>query len=110
MIMLITYLLGILFFIWMDVTLEHGDKEGFGFVHEVNNKNAGTVVLIMMYWSFTTLSTVGFGDYYPISNHERGMMCFGFLAGVACFSYVNGAFLEILNFVVNIDAPFEEMG
>ena len=108
MIMLITYLLGILFFIWMDVTLDHDDHDGFGKEHGVYDKQGGEVVLIMMYWSFTTLSTVGFGDYYPISNHERGLMCFGFLAGVACFSFVNGAFLEILNFVVNIDAPFEE--
>ena len=65
-------------------------------------------VLTMMYWSFTTLSTVGFGDYYPISDTERGLMCLCFLAGVACFSYVNGAFLEILNFVFNINSPFEE--
>ena len=61
-----------------------------------------------MYWAFTTLSTIGFGDYYPVSNYERGLMCIGFLIGVATFSYVNGDFQEILRFISNINAPFEE--
>ncbi|NQZ18997.1 MAG: hypothetical protein HRT44_07065, partial [Bdellovibrionales bacterium] len=30
----------------------------------------------MMYWAFTTLSTVGFGDYYPVSNYERFLGAF----------------------------------
>lgn len=61
----------------------------------------------MMYWAFTTLSTVGLGDNYPVSDYERAMMCFGFLAGVACFSYVNGSFISIMMFIFNIDSPLE---
>lgn len=51
----------------------------------------------MVYFAFTTLSTVGFGDYYPISDLERVIGAIMLLAGVAIFSYIMGNFIEILN-------------
>jgi len=53
--------------------------------------------IIVMYWAFTTLSTVGFGDYNPRSNGERLMCAFFMLFGVAIFSYIMGIFIEILD-------------
>lgn len=50
----------------------------------------------MIYYSFTSLSTVGFGDFYPISNSERAMISMGLLCGVATFSMVLGNFMEIM--------------
>jgi len=48
-----------------------------------------------MYYAFTTLSTVGFGDYNPKSNIERLlviiMMCFG----MTFFSQMIGKFSEL---------------
>lgn len=44
----------------------------------------------------TTLSTVGYGDFYPISNAERIMAVVIMLCGVAFFSYIMGNFIEIL--------------
>ena len=41
-----------------------------------------------MYFAFTSLSTVGFGDYYPVSDLERLVGSFVLLAGVAMFSYI----------------------
>jgi len=32
--------------------------------------------IIVVYWAFTTLSTVGFGDYNPRSDSERLMCAF----------------------------------
>ena len=58
----------------------------------INQMETSEAVLVMVYWALTTLSTIGLGDYYPLSNFERGMMCFGFLMGVAIFSYINGTF------------------
>jgi len=49
-----------------------------------------------MYFSFTSLSTVGFGDYHPRGNFERLVICFYLLFGVAIFSYIMGNFIEIL--------------
>ena len=52
--------------------------------------------IIVTYYSFTSLSTVGFGDYHPRSNSERIFCAFILLFGVAIFSYIMGIFIEIL--------------
>ena len=54
-------------------------------------------VVILVYFAFTSLSTVGFGDYYPVSDAERLFGAFILLFGVAIFSYVMGMFIEILS-------------
>lgn len=64
--------------------------------------------LTMMYWAFTTLSTVGFGDYYPKSNFERALLSFGFLTGVAIFSYMMSNFAEIIIFLKDINNELED--
>ena len=48
------------------------------------------------YYALTTLSTVGYGDYYPISNQERFAAVIVMLGGVAFFSYIMGNFIEII--------------
>lgn len=50
----------------------------------------------MIYYSFTSLSTVGFGDFHPISDSERAIISLGLLCGVATFSMVLGNFMEIM--------------
>ena len=43
-----------------------------------------------MYYSFTSLSTVGFGDFHPRSDFER-LVCAAMLTfGVAIFSILMG--------------------
>ena len=51
---------------------------------------------MMIYFAFTTLSTIGFGDFHPRGDFERIVIVIVFLFGVAIFSYVMGNFLEIL--------------
>ena len=70
--------------------------------------DTSTAALVMMYWAFTTLSTVGLGDYYPMSNYERALSSFGFLMGVAVFSYIMGNFAEIIQFILDINNELEE--
>ena len=59
-------------------------------------KTDGERAIISMYFAFTTLSTVGFGDYYPKGDVERLVGGFVMLFGVAIFSYIMGKFIEIL--------------
>lgn len=54
-------------------------------------------ITIFIYYSFTTLSTVGFGDYHPKSNTERIFVAFFMLFGVMIFSYIMGNFIEMLH-------------
>ena len=48
-----------------------------------------------LYFALTVLSTVGYGDYYPISNIEMITALAVMLGGVAFFSYIMGNLLEI---------------
>ena len=100
----ISYFVGVAWFIICDFyTDEHKDWDGdihedyFFFKFPVFWKTDHYHdCLIMIYFAFTTLSTIGFGDFHPRSDFERIVVALIFLFGVAIFSYVMGNFLEIL--------------
>ena len=48
------------------------------------------------YFAITTLSTIGYGDYSPISTQERLIAAAILMFGVAVFSFIMGQFIEIL--------------
>ena len=56
-------------------------------------------MIILMYFSFTSLTTIGFGDFNPRGDFERLYISFGLLFGVAIFSYIMGLFIEIIKTV-----------
>ena len=56
-----------------------------------------------MYFAFTTLSTIGLGDYHPKSNNERLFGSFLLLFGVAQFSYIMGELLLMIDKIRAID-------
>jgi len=63
----------------------------------------------LVYYAFTSLSTVGFGDFNPKSNPER-LFCafFMLLMGVAIFSIVMGNFAEILDKFTKLSAELDD--
>ena len=54
-------------------------------------------IVIYTYFAFTSLSTVGFGDYCPRSDEERAVGGFILLFGVSLFSYIMGNFISIID-------------
>jgi hypothetical protein len=57
---------------------------------------------------FTSLSTVGFGDYNPRSDNER-LVCLAILLfGVSIFSYVMGNFIAIVDQYSMVQKELEE--
>lgn len=48
------------------------------------------------YYAFTTLSTIGFGDFAPKSIVEKFIISFVLMLGVSVFSYIMGNFIEIV--------------
>ena len=44
----------------------------------------------------TTLSTVGYGDYYPVSRNEMLVGILFMLVGIVFFSQIMGSFIEII--------------
>ena len=51
---------------------------------------------IFLYFAFTTLSTVGFGDYAPRSDVERVLGAIMMLTGVAIFSTIMAKFIDMM--------------
>ena len=64
----------------------------FGII-EMEHKES---LIIAMYFAFTSLSTVGFGDYHPRGDIERVFGAFMLLFGVAIFSYILSIFRDII--------------
>ena len=63
---------------------------------EAYNREAWKAV-VSCYFALTTLSTVGYGDLYPKAKTEMIVAVIVMLLGVAFFSYIMGAFIEILS-------------
>ena len=53
-------------------------------------------MITVTYFTLTTLSTVGFGDYAPRSDLERACGAFVLMFGVAIFSKFLGDFIDII--------------
>lgn len=66
--------------------------------------------LALVYFSFTTLSTVGFGDYNPRSDVERAFMSMGLLFGVIIFSVIMGKYSEIIDKIKAFNETADDSG
>lgn len=53
--------------------------------------------IVVTYYMFTSMSTVGFGDYHPKSDFERLICAIVLMFGVAIFSMIMGNFIDIIN-------------
>ena len=56
----------------------------------------------------TSLSTIGFGDYYPVNDFERLLISFVILFGVAIFSLFMGQLLEMISNIKSIYSDISE--
>src|SRR5438046_2382641 len=53
-------------------------------------------LIISFYFALTVLVTVGYGDYYPLSNIEIVSVSIFMIFGVVFFSYIMGSFIDII--------------
>jgi hypothetical protein len=110
--LLVSYFTGVMFLVLCEgiddfvydldfghLSLTDSDYEQPGFLtyYGLGSNTTSRNLLISLYFGFTTLSTVGFGDYAPRGNIERFIGAFILLFGVAIFSYIMGNFIEILD-------------
>jgi hypothetical protein len=65
-------------------------------------------MVIVVYFAFTTLSTIGFGDYHAITKEEALVCSFILLFGVGVFSFIMGNFIEMLMSFKHVTAENEE--
>lgn len=58
------------------------------------NSDTGTFVsnyIVTMYWVFTTMTTVGYGDIVPTNDYERAYAIFVMFCGATVFGYIVGS-------------------
>ena len=72
------------------------------------NYSEVAVLKTVYYFVFTTLTTVGLGDYYPVGDYERLFGIPMMFVGVLIFSYVIGIYGEILEKFKLIEEEFHE--
>jgi cyclic nucleotide gated channel alpha 3 len=49
-----------------------------------------------LYWAFTTMSTVGYGDIYPVNETERVFAIASMVVACCCFAMVVGGLQQVL--------------
>ena len=82
-----SYFVGLMWFIICDLKLFEETEnfiDFFGVREEFNYK----IAIKMTYFAFTSVSTVGLGDYHPRSNSERILGAIFLMSGVSITSYV----------------------
>ena len=93
----ISYFLGMIWWVYQEIINEYVTEGSFYHEFELYKWDMETEqMLVVLYFAFTTMSTVGFGDYYPSSDQERLVGCILLVFGVAIFSYIMGNFIEML--------------
>mmetsp|Transcript_109563 Transcript_109563/g.151666 ORF Transcript_109563/g.151666 Transcript_109563/m.151666 type:complete len:157 (-) Transcript_109563:928-1398(-) len=109
-ILILSYFVGTIWYIItkMASSDEPGDTSTFYNYYGLENNDQWKNLIIVIYFAFTTLSTVGFGDYNPKSELERIITTFILLIGVACFSYIMGQFIDILMNFQTVTADNED--
>jgi len=94
---IITYFIGCFWWYFCNSQKDLEGQSSFIKFHELDNKDEIHQLVVSCYYALTTLSTVGYGDYYPISNLERIVAIVIMLCGVAFFSYIMGNFIDIIS-------------
>jgi hypothetical protein len=56
----------------------------------------GLIILKCFYYAFTSLTTVGLGDFRPVSSVEQAFCGLMLFSGVLVFSYIMGEYINLL--------------
>jgi hypothetical protein len=64
--------------------------------------------ILLLYYSVTTLSTVGFGDFYPVSTFERLCASFMLFCGYITFSLMQGQLFGMIHKINTVDDQFDD--
>ena len=96
-----TYMLAAVFYWWSDFTVNWENAQGDHFVTHFHMEGMTGMqkLLRSCYFLASTLSTVGYGDFYAINTHEKNLLIFVLLVGISQFSLIvanfNGLLAEI---------------
>lgn len=66
------------------------------------------IYMLSLYWTITTITTVGYGDISGTNSIERIFCSMIMLIGVISFSYANGSLSSIMTTYDNKSVPMQE--
>lgn len=104
-------MLGIFWYIIVEIeyqTIDNENEENFFILYELDKKLAYESCIALTYFSLTSLSTIGLGDYHPKNSFERILVSIILLSGVSMFSYFMGNLLELIENYNKFTADYEE--
>lgn len=70
---------------------------------ELHDKKVDEQYIASLYWAFATMTTVGYGDIYPITNQEKLFTMLSMLISCGVFAYVVGSIETIVRQSNSID-------
>lgn len=102
-----SFFIGMFFYCYCDVSNEDAENS-FITIYHLDEMSIKEISIVLTYYTVTTLSTIGFGDYYPHSSKERIFISVTILFGVAIFSSIMRFFRSILNQFKILDNDFND--
>lgn len=118
-----SYFFGLFWYIFCDIRLilqkrdtSLFDKDFFGENEDENflvyfqlyNKSVSENLITMTYFAFTTLTTVGLGDFHPRTNIERALGAFVMLFGVIVTSFITESFTKMILIIKEFQKDYED--
>lgn len=70
--------------------------------------DTGEIYTIGIYWTVTTITTVGYGDISATNTHERIVACVIMILGVIAFSFSTGSLSSIISNVDSRQASYRQ--
>lgn len=114
------YLVGIYWYIFMTFFQEnlmgHDDENHYnenfvnfeGFNHVIDELSPMKRTILLTYYSVTTLTTVGFGDFYPVSTFERFCASFMMFCGYITFSLMRGQLFDMIDKINKVNTEYND--
>ena len=75
---------------WINIGIDDTSSKATAGLHEVST-NLGEKYTAAIYWAFTTMTTVGYGDVTPQTLPEKWMAIIAMILGATIFGFVVGS-------------------
>ena len=109
-IFLSSYFLGMIFHIVSEIfhEMKFDSEISFFDYHNLHHKTSIQMCIIVTYYAFTSLSTVGFGDFSPRSDSERIFILIALFVGVIMFSYILSCLQDLMTLMRDFYSEYGE--
>jgi hypothetical protein len=89
--------LACIFFLISNFEIATNPNTWISLLNEGDAKSAIDVYIASASWSFTTVSSVGYGDLYPLTNNEKIFGIFAMIISCGIFSLIVGILSTLLD-------------